>query len=346
MPSAALSQLNILARLVRPERTFVGFALVGLLACSPEPAAQPKAKSGPVRPMPEIKAKDWAAEYRQVKAASQDPSKIQEPELQALTARLRAVIERAKDPHLRANACILAAAMYDAKKAYPTALSYYRQAIALVPQEPSGYALSALTLAKLKRFDEAVKMQRELVRRDPDDLQGWLLLGELNTRANHPERAAKAYAAYETRRSGLLEGLTRKNADGAYALDEAHRRECVHALSAAPDAGTSLALVYALQSEPAASVRAAIIEVMHEQRFAGYLKPLKEWKAKEQESKLVAQIDAAIKAISADPVKTRPEASDIAKPVEQPEAGAAKPAVGDGGKAAKKPAAGSVKPAH
>lgn len=335
MPHAARIRIRFLAQ---PGRALFGVALLSALACSPEPTTEPKAKSGPVRPMPELPTKDWAQEYREVKAAAQDPSKIQDEARRALTGRLRAVIERAKDPHLRANACILAASLYDAQKAYPTALSYYRQAIALVPQEPSGYALSALTLAKLKRFDEAIKMQRELVRRDPDDLQGWLLLGELNTRAKHPERAAKAYAAYETRRSGLLEGLTRKNADGAYALDESHRRDCVHALAAAPDAGTSLALVYALQSEPGASVRAAIIEVMHEQRFAGYLQPLREWKRKEAQPELVKQIDAAIQAISADPVKTRPEASDIAKPVEQSAAPAgAEPSIEASKGAKKKP---------
>lgn len=325
MPRAARHRLKGLgrflgtpARVAGPARLrLVGLLCFGAVACSSEPPSNPKPEAAPkVAPR---KSKDWEAEYRQVKANTSDPAALSDEQLRQAAGRLRDVVEGAKDPHLRANACILAASLYDAKKEYATALSYYRQAIALVPQEPSGYALSALTLAKLSRFEDAVKMQRELVRRDPDDLQGWLLLGELNTRAKQPERAAKAYAAYETRRSGLLEGLTRKNADGAYALDVSHRRECVHALAAAPDAGTSLALVYALQSEPDASVRGAIVEVMHDQRFAGYLRPLKEWKVKEKDAALVKQIDAAIAAISADPVKTRPEASDIVKPVEDPD---------------------------
>lgn len=296
--------------------------LVAVTACSskspPAKATSKEVGAKPAGAKPVPKPKDWAAQYREVKQASGDPQALSDSELRGLAGRLREVIERAGDPHLRANACILAASLFDAKKQYATALSYYRQAIALVPQEPSGYALSALTLAKLSRFEEAVKMQRELVRRDPDDLQGWLLLGELNMRAQKPERAAKAYAAYETRRAGLLEGLTRKNADGAYALDESHRRDCVHALAAAPDAGTSLALVYALQSEPASSVRAAIVQVMHEQRFAGYLRPLQAWKAKEKDAALVKQIEQAIQAITKDPVKTRPEASDIAPPSPRP----------------------------
>lgn len=319
-----------------PLRCLLGLTVVlaGVLAtaCGGAKApADPAASSDNKAPdKPAAPSKDWEAEYREVKAKlDKAPSPLPESSLVELSGRLRGVVEGAKDAHLRANACILAASMYDARKDYPTALSYYRQAIALVPQEPSGYALSALTLAKMKRFDQAILMQRELVRRDPDDLQGWLILGELNTRANHPDRAAKAYAAYETRRTGLLEGLTRKKAKGVYALSPEHRSQCVHALAAAPDAGTSLALIYALQHDPQAQVRAAIVEVMAEQRFAGYLRPLQEWKSKESDPKIALRIDAAIKAIQADPVKTRPEPGDIAQP------GAAKAVVDPQGKDAK-----------
>lgn len=294
-------------------RVILGFAV--LSACGAKPRASAPAKHERAEALqPQAPVKNWEQEYRSIKSVLGEGLPPDPASERGLVARLREIVEKAQDPHLRANACILAASVYDQKKDYVSALSFYRQAIALVPQEPSGYALSALTLAKLKRFADAIKMQQELVRRDPDDLQGWLLLGELNMRAKRPERAAKAYAAYETRRSGLLEGLTRKNKAGAYVLGPAERAGCVQALAAAPDAGTSLALVYALKSDPNASVRAAIVEVMHEQRFIGYLRPLQEWKGQEPDSEIVLQIDATLKAIKADPVKTRPEVGDIAKP--------------------------------
>lgn len=292
-----------------------GFALACLSvnACGPKEAAAPQTVVEPQKKA-EAPVKNWEAEYRSLRSEIQEGVAVKDAQLAALGARLRAVVEHAKDPHLRANACVLAASMYDARKDYKTALSFYRQTIALVPQEPVGYALSALTLAKLKDFGQAVAMQQEVVRRDPDDLQAWLLLGELNVRAKRHEDATKAYAAYETRRTGLLEGLTRKNKQGEFALSAEERRKCVHALSAAPDAGTSLALVYALKSEPDATVRSALVDVMQEQRFMGYLRPLQEWKAQEPDPKIGLQIDGAIKAILADPVKTRPEPGDIAQP--------------------------------
>lgn len=296
-------------------------------------------------PAPQVEAapkvQDWEGEYRSVKSKSEswDPKDAQQ--LQALNSRLRAIVEHAEDPHLRANACILAASLYDQAKDYKTALSYYRQVIALLPQEPSGYSLSALALAAMHRYPEAARMQEELVRRDPDDLQGWLLLGELHMRAKQPEEASKAYAAYETRRSGLLEGLTRKNAKG-YVLSAQERADCVHALAAAPDAGTSLALVYALEHDPDARVRGALIEVMQAQRFVGYLQPLRDWSQKESDASLRPRLKAAIAAIEAEPVKTRPEPGDIQHPSPDPDA---TPGAAEGSRAKPKAPSAKARPA-
>ena len=153
------------------------------------------------------------------------------------------------------------------------AIRRFEQVATLLPEEPAGHAVLALARAATKDFEGALVAQKRLVELDPDDLQAWLIWGELQVKAGHPEEAAKVYAGYEVRRKGLLDGLTLKKGE-AYELQPEDRAGCARALGAATDNGTALALLYALSSDPHPGVRAALVEVMAEQRLEGYLEPL------------------------------------------------------------------------
>lgn len=299
----------------------------GVFACkagekpAPEPAKENEKSS-------ELKKKrseaEWEASYRRLKESLEKLSAPDRGQEDALERGFRDIANHAQDPHLRANACIAAASILDSRKEYASAISYYKQAITLVPREPSPYALMALAQAAQKQYAAAGKTQEEVVRRDPDDLQAWLILGELKVKAKQKKEAAMAYAAYETRRKGLLDGLTKKK-QGAYELSPADRIRCVHALEAAPDNGTSLALIYALQSDPSAKVREALVEVFARQRFAGFVQPLTKWLEQEKEASLQARIREAIAHIEAAPVQTRPQPGEIVPPVDAADPGSVKP---------------------
>jgi len=139
----------------------------------------------------------------------------------------------------------------------------------------------------------------------PDDLMGWLLLGELHVKGGKSEEAAKVYGAYEMRRKGLLDGLTLKQ-DGEYVQDEGQRAACAEALVVANDNGTSLGLMYALDSDPSPVVRERVAAIMGEQRMIGYRKLLETKLGSEPNDAVKEAITWAISEIDREPVETAP----------------------------------------
>jgi tetratricopeptide (TPR) repeat protein len=218
-----------------------------------------------------------------------------------LTESLRDVVQYAEDTHLRVNAALLLSTVASERKDHATALAWTREAKALLPDEPLVRRAHALTLAGDGRFAEAIPEQEFVVKDDPDDLASWLLLGELNVKAGRSEDAVLAYAAYEARRKGLLDGLTLKK-DGQYVAAPADRASCALALVPAADGGTALGLLYALESEPEVAVRMAIVEAMALQRLGAYLQPLTKREAIETDAELVKLLDDAIAEIERDPI--------------------------------------------
>ncbi|MCA9699353.1 MAG: hypothetical protein KC431_17645, partial [Myxococcales bacterium] len=222
-------------------------------------------------------------------------------------ADLRRVAEEAEDAHLRANASLLLGALHDERGDRRSALSFYRQAKELVPDDASTHAVLAMTLAENGDWEEAIAEQFLVVELAPDDLTGWLLLGEMHIKAGKLDEAPKVYGAYELRRHGLLEGLTAKQ-DGAYVKDEEHRAGCVEALAPAADNGTAMALMFALENDPAPVVRERLALVMGDQRLTGYLEHLKKRLAVESDPKVQEAMKWAIEEIERDPVETNPGA--------------------------------------
>jgi tetratricopeptide (TPR) repeat protein len=264
-----------------------------------------------------------------------------------IEADLRRVANEAEDVHLRANASLLLGSLFDDRNDVRTAISFYRQAVELVPDDADTHIVLALALAKAEKWDDAITEQWIVVKAIPDDLVGWLLLGELHVKAGDLEEAAKVYGAYELRRKGLFDGLTLKK-DGVYLKAEADRIACAEALAPAIDNGTALGLMYALDSDPEPKVRAAIVGVMGEQRLFGYKKMLTDKAGSETDAEVKEAITWALAEIEREGVETNPGPvpESIAKQVEEQaklqaeaEAKAAAEAVG-----AEKPVEGGEKP--
>lgn len=240
------------------------------------------------------------------------------PESQAeLQADLQRVANEAEDAHLRANASLLLGALAEARNDQRSAISFYRQAAELIPDDADTHIVLALALAKAERWDEAIVEQWKVVEAIPDDLVGWLLLGELHVKGGKLDEAAKVYGAYELRRKGLLDGLTLKQ-DGEYLAGEAERAACAQALGPAVDNGTALALMYAMDSDPSPVVRTAVASVMGEQRLIGYQKLLKDKLASESDAGVKEAIEWALAEIEREGVETAPGPvpESIAKQVE------------------------------
>lgn len=219
-----------------------------------------------------------------------------------LAQSLREVVQYGRDTHLRVNAALLLSSVASERKDPTAALAWTREAKALLPDEPLVRRAHALTLAGDGRFAEAIPEQEFVVRDDPDDLAAWLLLGELNVKAGNGDDAVLAYAAYEARRKGLLDGLTSKR-DGQYVTPPPDRARCALALVPASEGGTALGLLYALESEPEVEVRKAIVEAMALQRLGAYLQPLRKRKASETDAALRTLLDDAIAEIERDPIE-------------------------------------------
>ena len=219
---------------------------------------------------------------------------------------LRQIAETARDPHLRANASLLLGTLHEDDGDLRSAVSFYRQAVSLLPEEAGLRRVLAMALARDKQFAAALPEQKRVVADDPDDLAAWLLLGEIAVKAGQQSAATEAYAAYEMRRKGLIDGITLKSPDGTFPLPAGQRADCARALIPARDNGTALALLYALDIETEPAVRQAIVEAMGTQRLTGYKLAL-ETKLKTETAQEVKEVLVwALAEIQRDPLDTRP----------------------------------------
>lgn len=264
----------------------------------PSPAAAPVAEVAP----PPVDDETLAESYRQAKAlVERDPAAAAGPGFDALRDQLRQIAERARDPHLQANASLLLGSLFEARGAPDRAVDFYRHAAKLVPDDAGPHMALALALAETKRWKEAAEVQARATELDPDNLENWLALGQMHFEAGHQQKARDVYVDYERRRRGLIDGLTLQKGED-YAVDAKEREGCARALAAATDVGTANALIYALKSEPEPAVRAAVAQVMGIQRISGYRPALEAALKKESSPDVREALKWALSEIAKDPV--------------------------------------------
>lgn len=256
--------------------------------------------------------------YESAKTRVEAATQISDESYAQLDRDLRKVAEQAEPAALRANASLLLGSVAEARGDRRTAISFYRQATTLLPDEAATHAVLAVALASDSQWTDAIASQWRVVELAPDDLQAWLLLGEMQIKGGESDAATLTYAAYELRRKGLLDGLTLKK-DGEYVIAEADRAACAEALAPAADTGTALGLMYALDSDPSAKVRTAVAGVMGEQRLLGYQKLLETKLAGETDTDAREAMTWAIAEITRDGVETAPGTvpAELAKAVEE-----------------------------
>ncbi|RMG97133.1 MAG: hypothetical protein D6705_09335 [Deltaproteobacteria bacterium] len=248
----------------------------------------------------------YEATYRAARELADGPLP-QGPALERIRGELAEVANRARDRHLRANAAVLLASIEERVGRIEPAISLLRHARALVADDPGPAMALAVVLGRAGRFDEAARIQAEAAELDPDNLENWLLLGEFRTKAGDRDGAVEAYAAYELRRKGLLDGLTLRRKDGTYLRPPEERAACARALAAATDQGTARGLLYALAHEPEPEVRRAIVETMAVMRLADFVPALRRALERESDPGVRAAMEAAVAHIEADPVSPAPE---------------------------------------
>ncbi len=231
--------------------------------------------------------------------------------LQSHGEALRGIADNAKDTHLRANASLMLARLYEASDDRKAAISYYRQARDLLPNELEISRLLALALAGDGQFSKAAPIQRKIVDEAPDDLEARLLLGEILLKAGREDDATRAYAEYEIRRKGLIDGLTLHDKAKKYVKPVEERVACALALAPARDNGTAMALLYALKFDPEVKVRAAVVEAMGLQRLSGYRERLEERLTLETDAEMKETITWALSEIKRDPVETQQGAAPV-----------------------------------
>ena len=298
--------------------TLLRFARTGALACAcvvgtgcdkpvdpavaigEGPAEKPQEPAAPVLTPAQLEQL-----YLDTKARVEATEELPEASFEAIKADLMQVASEAEDVHLRANASLLLGSLHEGRGDQRAAISFYRQATELIPEEVGTHIVFALALSKDQKWDEAIAAQWKVVNMIPDDLMGWLLLGELHVKGGKSEEAAKVYGAYEMRRKGLLDGLTLKQG-GEYVQDEGQRAACAEALVVANDNGTSLGLMYALDSDPSPVVRERVAAIMGEQRMIGYRKLLETKLGSEPNDAVKEAITWAISEIDREPVETAP----------------------------------------
>jgi tetratricopeptide (TPR) repeat protein len=301
-----------------------GLLALGLVASAPgcgkdaKPEVTGEADTSAPQPAePPLTPEQLETVYHSSKARIEATATLPEASVAEIEGDLRRVAEQAEDVHLRANASLLLGHLFEARQDQRAAISYYRQAAELIPDEVEPHIVLALALARSERWDEAIAEQYLVVEMIPDDLVGWLLLGELHVKGGKLDEATTVYGAYELRRKGLIDGLTLKQG-GEYVKDEDERAACALALAPAIDNGTALALMYALDSDPSPQVRARVAQVMGEQRLSGYEKLLRDKLAGAEEQELREAIEWALAEIERDGVETAPGPvpESIAKQVE------------------------------
>jgi tetratricopeptide (TPR) repeat protein len=219
----------------------------------------------------------------------------------AARATLSEITNGARDVHLRANAALLLGALHELRKERSQAIDLYRHATKLVADDAGPHMALALALAAEGEHAEAVAVQEKVTELDPDNLENWLALGQMRMQAGDEQGGASAYVDYERRRKGLIDGLTLTK-DGNYLVSIEERIACAEALASAADVGTAMALLYALQIEPEASVRLAIVRTMGVQRLEGYRNQLEKRLSKEEDAEVREAIAWALGEIARDPV--------------------------------------------
>ncbi len=244
------------------------------------------------------------------------------PEFTEISSELRTIGNQARDVHMRANAALLLGAMHQERGQWADAAGAYRRASQLVPDDAGPPMVLARALAQTGDYPAAIAAQLQALALDPDNLEQYLTLGELHLRAGDQQAGAKAYADYEVRRRGLIDGLTLRR-DGAYQVGPDDRIACAESLASATDVGTAFALLYALQEEPDAPVRAAIVRAMGVQRLAGYAPRLQARRGVETDPEVQDAITWALAEIARDPVDTK---LDGPPPVPQAAGGTVGPA--------------------
>lgn len=264
----------------------------------PDPGAEAK-------PMTEDEFAQRTALWRD--RITEDPTLANTAKFFEAKADLERVSNEAKDPHLKANASLYLGLLYEGRKDVKAAIAQYRHAAKLVPDDAGPHMALALALAGDGQFADAVDAQKTATTLDPDNLENWLVLGELLVKSGDEKAAASAYVDYERRRKGLIDGLTLKNKQGDYMVGTEERAACAEALASATDEGTAIALTYALKSDPEPDVQAMVASVMGVQRLAVYAPALKAAlpKAKDDVKEAIAW---ALTEIERDPVAPkRPE---------------------------------------
>lgn len=256
---------------------------------------------------------------------------------------LRTIAESATDLHLRANASLLLGTLFEANGDARSAISFYRQVVSFLPEEAEPRRVLAMALATDKQYAAALPEQERVVKDDPDDLEAWLLLGELAVKAGEPEQATLAYTAYELRRKGLIDGISLKRADGTFPLPTEQRASCARALIPARDNGTAIALLYALEIETDPTVRAAIVEAMGTQRLAGYQQALTTKLKTETAQEVKEAMIWALAEIQRDPLDTRPGPTPVDLKAGEAKAGEAKADAGEADAGDAKADAGEAK---
>lgn len=325
-------------RHIAPRTLFSAFltATVMVSGCESEPANPPStgskvadAKADPdlagPKPMSEDEFAQRTEQWRDRVAA--DPTLPNTADFFRAKTDLSRVSNEAKDIHLRANASLLLGLLYEGRADVKGAIAQYEHASKLVPDDAGPYMALALALSSDKRFGDAANAQKTATTLDPDNLENWLVLGELLVKSGDKEAGIAAYVDYERRRKGLIDGLTLKNKQGAFLVGPPERVGCAEALASATDQGTAIALTYAFKSDPDASVRSAAAAVMGVQRLTFY-KPALEAALPTASGEVKESVAWALSEIDRDPVTPKrpelpPEVAEAAKaaPAGEPPAG-------------------------
>jgi tetratricopeptide (TPR) repeat protein len=302
------------ATVLSTARAITSLSLLALAACGPAPDPNVVPVGGrpePTKAAPAPVGDDALAE-RYLAAKERYAALLPEDKagpgrvLTELGPGLREAADAAKDVHLRANASLLLGRLYEDSGDARSAISFYRQTAGLLPAEAAPRRVLAMALAADKQFAAALPEMQKVVEDDPDDLEAWLMLGELSVKAEKPEDATRAYAAYEMRRKGLIDGLTLKSPEGVFTIPPDQRAGCARALIPARDNGTAIALIYALEIETDPTVRQAIVEAMGTQRLAGYKTALEARLKAETAQEVKEAIVWALAEIQRDPLDVRP----------------------------------------
>jgi hypothetical protein len=129
---------------------------------------------------------------------------------------LREIAESARDPHLRANASLLLGTLHEDERRPPLGDLLLSSGRRLLPEEAGPHRVLAMALAPTSSTPRRCP-SRSGGRRRPRRPRG--LAAARRARRSRPGRrsaATEAYAAYEMRRKGLIDGITLKSPDGVF----------------------------------------------------------------------------------------------------------------------------------